>query len=107
MDRNIDEGVCYLQARTLTDRVKIANDFVARFNYAIPLGVDTMDDAASRIYAGWPERLYVITEDGRIAYKGGMGPFHYKPEEVRAWLEARFPQAVNGAPTPAIAAGGL
>ena len=32
----------------------------------------------------------MIDENGRIAYRGGMGPFDYKPEEVRAWLAARF-----------------
>ncbi|MGH9778312.1 MAG: deiodinase-like protein [Candidatus Acidiferrales bacterium] len=33
-------------------------------------------------------------EDGKVVYKGGLGPFDYKPEEVRAWLEAKFPAPV-------------
>jgi hypothetical protein len=32
----------------------------------------------------------VIDEHGRVAYAGGMGPFNYEPEEVRAWLAKRF-----------------
>jgi type I thyroxine 5'-deiodinase len=81
------DDVCYLQPRTLADRVSIANDFVKRFHYPLPMTVDTMDNAAVELYAAWPERLYVINPDGRIAYRGGMGPFDYHPEQVRAFLE--------------------
>lgn len=49
-----------------------------------------MNNSAERAYAAWPERLYIIAADGRIAYKGGLGPRDYRPEEVRAWLAARF-----------------
>jgi hypothetical protein len=89
MQPNLDEEVCYLQPKNEGQRVAIANDFARRFQYPLPLAVDPMDDAANRAYAAWPERLYII-EGGRIVYKGGNGPFNYKPEEVRAWLEARF-----------------
>jgi Iodothyronine deiodinase len=51
-----------------------------------------MKNAANDAYAAWPERLYVIDENGRIAYRGGMGPFNYKPAEVRAWLAERYGQ---------------
>jgi hypothetical protein len=90
MQPNLDEEVCYLQPKNEGQRVAIANDFARRFKYPLPLAVDAMDDAANRAYAAWPERLYVIDPDGRIAYKGGNGPFNYKPAEVRVWLEARF-----------------
>ena len=43
------------------------------------------------IYAGWPERLYVIDEKGKLVYKGGMGPFEFHPEQVEAWVARRFP----------------
>ena len=90
MDVNLKDEVCYLQPKTLAQRVAIANDFTQRFHYPLPLVVDTMADAANKTYAAWPERLYILGPDGIVVYKGGIGPFHYKPEEVRAWLEARF-----------------
>jgi len=90
MDVNLKDEVCYLQPKTLAQRVAIANDFTQRFHYPLPLVVDTMADAANKTYAAWPERLYILGPDGTVVYKGGIGPFHYKPEEVRAWLEARF-----------------
>jgi type I thyroxine 5'-deiodinase len=49
-----------------------------------------MAGPADDIYAGWPERIYVIETDGTIAYKGEPGPFGYKPEELESWLKSRF-----------------
>jgi hypothetical protein len=60
-----------------------------------PLLVDDMSNQADSIYAGWPERLYIIGADRRIAYKGKTGPFGYHPEEVEAWLEERFPRSTS------------
>jgi type I thyroxine 5'-deiodinase len=90
MKSNVKEDVCYAQPKTLEQRISIANDFVKRFHYPLPFGIDDMSNDANDAYAAWPERLYIIDEDGRIAYRGGMGPFDYKPEEVRAWLAARY-----------------
>lgn len=91
MKSNVKESICYPQPKTLAQRVAIANDFTERFHFPIRLAVDFMSDTADHIYAGWPERLYVIDESGKIVYRGGLGPFNYHPEEVRAWLERRFP----------------
>ena len=82
--------MCYAQPKTLEQRVAIANDFTQRFKYAVPFGIDDMSNAANDAYAAWPERLYILDEMGRIAYKGGNGPFKYDPKEVRAWLADRF-----------------
>ena len=91
MESNEKENVCYPQPKTLKDRVAIANDFARRFDYRVPLVVDDMDNKANALYAGWPERIYVIDERGTIVYKGKPGPFGYHPEEVEAWLAKRFP----------------
>lgn len=99
MDVNEKHSVCYPQPRTTEARIAIAADFVKRFEYDIPLLVDPIENPANSIYAGWPERLYIVDENGRIVYKGGMGPFEFHPEEVEAWLGKRFPDASNG-PTP-------
>jgi hypothetical protein len=90
MDSNEKEGVCYPQPVTLEDRAKIANAFVKSCSYAIPIAIDPIGDPANAVYAGWPERFYVIDADGTIAYKGKTGPFGYHPEEVEAWLASRF-----------------
>lgn len=86
MTSNEKEGVCYPQPVTLEDRVAIARNFVDAFEYSLPMFVDDVSNAADELYAGWPERLYVIDEEGRIAYKGKTGPFGYEPDEVEEWF---------------------
>jgi Iodothyronine deiodinase len=90
MKSNVKDDVCYAQPKTLEQRLAIANDFTKRFSFPLPFGVDDMSNAANDAYAAWPERLYVIDEAGRIAYRGGNGPFKYNPKEVRDWLASRY-----------------
>jgi len=91
MDSNEKEQVCYPQPKTTAERVAIANDFVKRFHYEIPMAVDPIENPANALYAGWPERFYIVDEKGVILYKGKPGPFGYHPEEIEAWLSSRFP----------------
>jgi len=98
MKSNLKDDVCYAQPKTLEQRVTIANDFVKRFNFTLPFGIDDMSNAANDAYAAWPERIYIIDESGRIAYRGGIGPFNYKPEEAREWLAARYGGVKHEAP---------
>jgi hypothetical protein len=96
------DDVCYAQPKTLEQRLAIANDFTKRFKFPLPFGIDDMSNAADSAYSAWPERLYIIDESGRIAYRGGMGPFNYNPAEVREWLAARYGAVKHEAPkTPA------
>jgi len=105
MKSNLKDDVCYAQPKTLEQRVAIANDFTKRFKFPLPFGIDDMSNAANDAYAAWPERLYVVDESGHIAYRGGMGPFHYNPAEVRDWLAARYGAVKHEAPkSPADAA---
>ncbi len=90
MKSNVKEDVCYVQPKTIEQRLAIANDFTKRYNYPVPFGVDDMSNAVNDLYAAWPERLYIVDETGRIAYKGGNGPFKYNPKEVRDWLAQKF-----------------
>ena len=98
MESNVEEDVCYPQPKTTEQRVAIAKDFVERFDYPIPMLVDEIENHANAVYAGWPERFYVIDEGGAIVYKGEPGPFGFKPDEVEAWLAKRFGEAAPAAP---------
>ncbi len=104
MTVNEDQGVCYTQPQTLADRVLIANDFSERFEYAMTLVVDPMENPAEEAFAAWPERLYVVGSDGLIAYKGRKGPFGFDPDELERWLEENLPPAGEIESTPEAAA---
>lgn len=99
MTSNEEEDVCYAQPKTIGQRVGIANDFIERFDFQIDLLVDPIENPADDIYAGWPERLYVIDVDGTIAYKGATGPFGFEPDEVEAWLADRFQGELEKSPS--------
>ena len=59
----------------------------------LPALVDDVDDAVNSAYSAWPDRLYLVDVDGRIAYQGGRGPFGFAPDElevaIRSLLERR------------------
>ena len=57
----------------------------------LPALVDEMDDAVASAYGAMPERLYLIGADGRIAYKGDIGPIGFDPESWEQAIEAAVP----------------
>jgi type I thyroxine 5'-deiodinase len=50
--------------------------------------LDGLDNAVERAYAGWPDRLYIVGKDGRLAYKGRPGPGGFAPAEMEQALLA-------------------
>lgn len=76
---------------TIIERTELAKMCTETLGLSIPTVVDDMDDAVSRAYHGWPERLYLIDQAGNVAYRGGPGPFGFDPdgfeEAIRAHLE--------------------
>ena len=73
---------------TLEERRHVAGMCEVGLQYGIRTYVDEMDDAVMQAYAAWPERLYLIGIDGRVAYAGGLGPFGFEPAELKAAIEA-------------------
>jgi len=56
----------------------------------IPAVLDRIDDEVNTAYKGWPDRLYLVGLDGKIAYGGGRGPFGFKPEELEEAIVAEL-----------------
>ena len=68
--------------RTLAERRQVAGRCEAAMAHGIRTYVDEMDDRAMEAYAAWPERLYLIGEDGRVEYRGEPGPEGFDPSEL-------------------------
>ncbi len=81
-ESNEQEGICIRQHTTFEERMAAARLCAERLKLSIPTLVDSMDNAACEAFAAWPERIYMIGADGRIAYKGGPGPFEFNPPEA-------------------------
>ncbi len=68
---------------TIWERREVARSCLSALDLEpIPALVDTLDDAANRAYDAWPDRLYLIGRDGRVAYQGGPGPDEFDPDEL-------------------------
>ena len=71
----------------MAERVETGQVCMLKTGCDLPALVDEMDDAVSRAYAAMPERLYLVGWDGRIAYKGGMGPMFFEPSEWESAIQ--------------------
>ncbi len=60
---------------------------MTKLSLKIPPLVDDLANSTEIAYTGWPDRLYVIDREGKIAYKSLPGPYGFKPAEVEAKLK--------------------
>jgi alkylhydroperoxidase family enzyme len=86
MNSNDEAGISFKQPRNEGERVDVAQRCCSALNISMPMVVDEMDDRVGHAYSGMPDRLYLIDRKGRIAYKGGRGPFGFKPGELEQSL---------------------
>jgi alkylhydroperoxidase family enzyme len=86
MESNDKAGVVVAQPGSAEERTKVAGTCCARLEMTMPLLVDTLDDRVGHAYSGMPDRMYVIDTAGRVAYKGGRGPFGFKAGEMEQSL---------------------
>lgn len=86
VDSNVAEGVLFEKPRTEDRRREIARACCEKLNLTMPCAVDGLNNAVDDLYAAWPERIFVIAADGRIAYAGEQGPWGFKPDEAEKAL---------------------
>jgi hypothetical protein len=75
------------QTSSTAERLKNLEQCVSLLQLTMPALIDSDDNVVNRAYAAWPDRLYIVGVDGRIAYKAAPGPFGFKPPEIEAWLK--------------------
>ena len=73
--------------KTMEERRAVAGRCENSLHYGIRTYVDEMDDAVNKTYAASPTRLYLIGLDGRTVYAGGLGPFGFKPAELKEAID--------------------
>jgi hypothetical protein len=72
------------------ERTGVAEQCVLRLHIDLPVLVDRADNAVASAYGGWPDRLYLVGRDGRIAFQGDDGPFGFKPPELEKAIRAEL-----------------
>lgn len=91
LDVNLEDDVLVATTKTAEERDDVAGICLTKLGIELPAVVDEPDNRVERAYTGWPDRLYVIDRQGRVAYKSAAGPFGFKPAEVEASLKRLFP----------------
>lgn len=91
LDINLEDDVLVATTKTADERDDVAGICLTKLGIELPAVVDEPDNRVERAYTGWPDRLYVIDRQGRVAYKSAAGPFGFKPAEVEASLKTLFP----------------
>jgi hypothetical protein len=85
---NRQEAIAVRDPASDAERAEAAGACATRLAIRMPLLVDRVDDRVALAYGGWPDRLYLIGSDGRVAYQGAEGPSGFLPEELGAALQA-------------------
>lgn len=83
---NLAQRIFYAQHRSAGEREEAASSCAVGLNLTIPILLDDMDNAADIAFNGWPERLYVLSPEGHVAYQGGKGPYGFDCDELEAFL---------------------
>jgi hypothetical protein len=83
---NVREQVVLADPRTFEERVSVAESCIRKLGIHIPAVVDDVGDGVEAAYTGWPDRLYVIDRDGKVAFKSAPGPYGFAPARMEEAL---------------------
>jgi hypothetical protein len=84
---NRREEIAVADPTSLEERADAAGACAVRLQTRIPILLDDVGDEVALAYGGWPDRLYLIGRDGRVAFQGEGGPDGFRPDELAHAIE--------------------
>ncbi len=87
MASNVRQNVVFASPKSLDERTTVAESCVRNLHIDIPALLDNFQNTTEVNYTGWPDRLYVIDRDGRVAFKSKPGPFGFDPSAMEEALK--------------------
>ena len=93
MQSNIKDKVVFASPRSEEERGLVAGSCVRKLGIKFPAVLDEFGNSTEQAYTGWPDRLYLIGTDGRVAYKSLPGPFGFSTPGLQSALERAMPPA--------------
>ena len=69
------------------DRTQTAAACVRKLGIEIPALLDGIDNKTERAYTGWPDRLYIISREGRVSFKSEAGPYGFSTTNLEGALK--------------------
>lgn len=88
---NLKDHIVLASPKSFDERAELGQMCVVKLGIKIPAVIDTFDNATDIAYTGWPDRLYVIDRDGRVAFESEPGPFGFHPQGVADKLQKMLP----------------
>ena len=75
------------QPKTFAERTEVAHSCSSALSLTLPMLVDDMENTVAKAYNAFPDRLFILGADGRIAYRGDRGPRGFKVDEMEKALQ--------------------
>jgi hypothetical protein len=82
---NVQQRVLHAQPKSEAERAEVAAACRLDLRIEMPMLLDELSNEVDAAWAALPERLYLVDSGGRVAYRGGPGPFAFDPD---AWERA-------------------
>ena len=96
---NEREEIHLPEAGSIKDKEDHAEMCVQRLNIQFTTLIDEMDNRVEQAYSAWPDRLYLIGRDGRVAWKGRPGSVGFVPAELAVAIEEELEDMPATGPT--------
>lgn len=80
MESNVKDKVVFASPRNEDERSEVAGSCVRKLGIKFPAVLDDFSNVTEKAYTGWPDRIYLIDQQGRVAFKTKPGPFGFKPD---------------------------
>jgi hypothetical protein len=84
MQSNIRDQVVFASPKNEEERAFIAGACVRKLGIKFPEVLDEFGNSTEKAYTGWPDRMYLIDSQSKVAYKSKPGPFGFNPDELAA-----------------------
>jgi iodothyronine deiodinase-like protein len=87
---NHRDNILITKATNYGEKEGYASACVRNLGIKFTTVVDKMDAKVELNYLGWPDRMYLVGKDGRIAWKGDPGPRGFQPPKLEAAIRAEL-----------------
>jgi len=91
MQSNVKDSVVFASPKNEDERANLAGTCVRKLGIKIPAVLDEFGNTTEQGYTAWPDRLYLIDRDGKVAYKSKPGPFGFHPDDLASALKKVAP----------------
>ena len=83
---NLRNNIVFASPRNAEERASVAGMCVRELGIKFPAVLDEFGNSTETHYTAWPDRMYLIDQQGRVAYKSDAGPFGFRADDLATAL---------------------